>query len=303
MLNKKIFGILVTFCLVGLVIIILPGCSKKIVNENADSNVTILMSTKASGLEMSELAQVFVLTINAEDFPIPLVIPLTLEGSFLVGQMIVPVGLNRIFTINAYELPIFDVGLFGTLIYQGTDTADVIFNSTFTVNIDMFPVVPLLKVIPRIVTETERIRIDSLAMGESFVVDVYAYNVPDVNYISFDLSYATTNFLVYFFDEIRLGTTVPADSRVSYEGGNSAITIWLDRPNFGDPLVDELGNAHLLTFYFSSHSDTNADFDTTLIEITPIILERGSGDFSDPFPLDSLYLEPAMFELFRPSDS
>ena len=100
-----------------------------------------------------------------------------------------------------------------------------------------------------------------------------------------------------------LGADVPADSRVSYEGGGASVTIWLDRPNFGDPLVNELGNAHLLTFYFSSHSDTNADFDTTLIEITPIILERGNGELTDPFPLDSLYLEPAMFELFRPSDS
>ncbi len=293
MFNKKIFGILVTFCLIGLVIIVLSGCSKNIVNENANNNVTISMSTKASGIEMSELAQVFVLTIDAEDFPIPIIIPLTLEGSFLVGQMIVPVGENRIFTINAYDLS-------ATLIYQGTDTADVIFNETVTVNIDMFPVVSLLKVIPRIVTETERIRIDSLAMGESFVADVYAYNVPDVNYISFDLNYLTNNFLINLFD-IQLGAGVPADSRVSYEGGNSSVTIWLDRPNLAGPLVDALGNAHLLTFYLNSHGDTSDDFDTTLLEITPLILERGVGDATDPFPLDSLYLEPAMFELFRGS--
>ncbi len=298
MFNKKIFGIVAIFCLIGLVMIILPGCSKKIVNENSNNNVIISMSTKASGIEMSELAEVFVLTIDAEDFPIPIAIPLTLEGSFLVGQMIVPVGENRIFTINAYELPIFDVGLFGALIYQGTDTADVIFNSTVTVNIDMFPVVPLLKVVPR--TKSERI--SSLPMGDPFTVDVYAYNVPEVNYISFDLSYLTNNPILNFL-HISLGADLPADSRVSYEGGNSSVTIWLDRPNLAGPLVDELGNAHILTFNFDSHSDTMDDFDTTIIAITPIILDRGNGEVSDPFPLDSLYLEPAMFELFKVSDS
>jgi len=295
MLNKNIFGILTTFCLMGLVIIGLPGCSKKIVNENTDSNVTIAISTKASAIEMSELANLFILTVEADDIPVPLFFPLTLEGSFLTGQVIVPVGLNRKFIINAYNLPIDVIDFTGTLIYQGTDSADVIFNSTVTVNIDMFPVVPLMKVIPRINSE----RISSMEMGQSFVADVYVYNVPDVNYVSFNLSCPTTNSLINYFD-VKLGADVPADSRVSHEGGGASVTVWLDRPNLAGPLVDALGNAHLLTFYFNSHSDTDADFDTTTTEINQIILDRGSGDLSNPFPLDSLYLESATVELIRP---
>lgn len=291
MFNKKIFGILTTFCLIGLVITGLPGCSDKIVNENAKGNVTISMSTKISGLEMSELAQIFVLTVEAEDIPIPLMVPLFQEGLFLVGQVIVPVGVNRHFTVGAYDI-------LGTLIYQGDDYADVIYDSTVAVFIDLFPVVPMMKIIPRVLGQ----RVSSIAMGESFTADVYVYNIPDVNYISFDLSYLTNNFLLNFL-HISLGADLPADSRVSYEGGYSSVTIWLDRPNLGGPLVDELGIAHILTFNFDSHFDTEDLNDTASLEIRPIILERGSPDFTNPFPLDSLYLEPAIVELYKVSDS
>ena len=293
MLNKNIFSILATFCLIGLVIFGLHSCSKKIVNEGANSNVAISISTKASGIEMSELAEVFILTIEAEDFPIPIIIPLTLEGSFLVGQVIVPVGVGRHFTASAY-----DALIGGTLIYQGDAYADVVFDSTVTVLIDLYPVVPLLKVIPKINSE----RISSIAMGESFVADVYAYNIPEVRYISFDLGFLTNNFLLNFL-YISLGTDLPGDSRLSYEGGNASVTIWLNRPNLAGPLVDAQGNAHLLTFYFSSYYSEMIDYDTASLEITPISLDRGSGDASDPFPLESLYLEPSIVEIYKVSDS
>ncbi len=293
MFNKKIFGILTAFCLIGLVILGLPGCSKKIVSENDGNNVTISMSTKVSGLEISELVKYFVLTVEAEDFPIPMIYPLTLEGSMLTGQLIVPVGINRIFTIRAYD-DLID----GTMIYQGVDTADVIYNSMVTVNIDIFPVVPLLKLIPKVLGE----RVSSIAMGESFAVDIYGYNIPDVNSLSLDLSYLTNNYLIFLFD-VALGTGLPVDSRVSYEGGNSSVYVWLDRPNLAGPLVDALGNAHLLTIYFSTHSDTEAIFDTTSLKMTTITLDRGDGEVLDPFPLDSLYLDQAIVELYKVSDS
>ncbi|MCP4704769.1 MAG: hypothetical protein GY865_09180 [candidate division Zixibacteria bacterium] len=296
MFNKKIFGILTAFCLIGLVILGLPGCSKKIVNEN--SNVAISISTKASAIEASTLADLFILTVEAEDIPVPLYFPLTLEGSFLVGEVIVPVGLNRQFTISGYKVPIIDIDLTGTLIYQGVDTADVFYDRTVTVNIDIFPVVPLLKLIPKVLGE----RVSSIAMGESFAVDIYGYNIPDVNSLSLDLSYLTNNYLIILFD-VALGTGLPVDSRVSYEGGNASVYIWLDRPNLAGPLVDELGNAHLLTVYFSTHSDTEAIYDTTSLEMTTITLDRGDGEVLDPFPLDSLYLDQAIVELYKVSDS
>lgn len=291
MFSKNIFGILTTFCLIGFLVVGLLGCSEKIINENARSNVTVSFSTKTSGFEMSQLVQTFTLTVEAEDIPDTMVVPLTLEGSFLVGQVDVPVGVDRHFTADAYDIA-------GTLIYQGVDTSDVIADSTITVNIDLFPVVPLIKVIPRIGTG----RISSIGMGESFVADVYAYNVPDVRYIEFDLSYLTSNFLVNFFSVVP-GADLPLDSRLSYVGGNFSVTIWLDRPNLAEPLVDTLGNAHLLTFRLNSHSDTMDDYDTVSLEITPVILDRGSPDFTDPFPLGSLYLESSIVELYKVTDS
>lgn len=288
MFNKKIFSILTALGLFVLNLITLSGCAERIVNENAN-NVTISMSTKASGLEMSSLAQYFWLSVEAEDIPVPIVSQLTLDGAVLNGEVIVPVGTNRHFIIYAY-----DALLAGNLIYQGDTYADVTSDSTITVYIDLFPVVPLMKVIPRINSD----RISSVAMGESFEVDIYVYNIPEVRYISFDLGFLTNNNLLNLFDVLP-GADLPADSRLSWEGGSTMVAVWLDRPNLGGPLVDALGNAHLLTFYFSSHSDTMDDLDTASLEINPIILDRGVGDVTDPFPLGDLYLESAIVELYQ----
>ncbi|HHI03731.1 MAG TPA: hypothetical protein ENL22_09450 [candidate division Zixibacteria bacterium] len=292
MFGKKIFGILTTFCLIGLMISGLPGCSEKIVNESAKSNVTISMSAKVSGFEMSELVTSFTLTVEAEDFTAPIVVPLTLEGAFLVGQAEIPAGEDRHFTVGAYDIE-------GNLIYQGDTYADVIYNSTVTIDIDLFPVVPMMKIIPRVLGQ----RVSSIAMGELFTVDVYVHNILDVRSISLDFSYLTTNYLI-FLSDVGLGRDLPVDSRLSFLGeSNATVTVSLDRPYLAGPLVDVLGNAHLLTFYFSTHSDTEANFDTTSLDMTEISLDRGSGDIIDLFPLDSLYLESAIVELYKVSDS
>ena len=282
MLNKKIFGILTTCCLSGLILIALIGCSEKIVNENNQGNVAISLSTKISGAELSEMADVFLLSVEAEDISVPIVIPLTLEDSILVGQIIVPVGLNRHFIISAYDLT-------PTLIYQGDDYADVVADSTVTVSIDLHPVVPMMKVLPRV---------NSVIMGESFVVDIYLYNAPDVKSASFDFGFLTNDNLVNLF-EARLGDGLPADARISYEGTSGLVTIWIDLANLSGNLVDSAGNAHLTRLYFNSHSDTIRDFDTASLVITPIELNRGNSDVIDLFPLDSLYLENTEYELYR----
>jgi hypothetical protein len=282
MVIKNIFGFLKTCCLIGFLIIGLAGCSEKITNNSADGNVKIRMSARISNIEMSQLINSFVLTVDAEDFTAPVIVPLQLEGSFLVGEVTIPAGAYRHFLVQALDA-------LEAVIYQGEAYADVVYNETVDVDINLFPIVPLMKIVPRF---------GSIAMGTSFTADVYIYNVPNVRYISFDFAFATNDNLVYP-DSIMEGVDLEPNS-LSYESGGNTASIWIYQPNSVDPLVDAEGNAHLATFYFRSHSDTVRDYDTASLVITPYNLDRSVGDVSDPFPIyDSLYLEEAMFELYR----
>ena len=58
------------------------------------------------------------LVVSASDLSAPIISVLTVEGDEVVGTVVVPVGSNRVFTINAYDSS-------GELIYSGQSRTDV----------------------------------------------------------------------------------------------------------------------------------------------------------------------------------
>lgn len=269
-------------CFMAIILTTFIGCSEKIISDVENSGIKVSITSKLSEGQLSELIEVFRLTVDAEDFTAPVVVPLELAGSFLVGEVAVPAGANRQFMVQAFDAA-------EELIYQGESFADVVYNTTITVDIDLLPVVPLLRVIPRSL---------SIDMDESFAVRVSAYNILDIRSAEFDLSFGSKDLLVNL-DSVIIGPGLPADSRLSYVGTVSITSVWIDRTDPSGLLVDASGNAHLAVFYFTTHSETNLDIDTAFIEIIPTTFDRGSVDLFDPYPLDSIYLERSVIELIK----
>jgi len=269
-----------------ILILVLFGCSEKIVHDETMVSVKICPDTDILfTLQMGQITT-YRLTVDAEDFEEPIYTPLVLDGALLLGEVDIPAGPNRHFVAEA-----LDTG--GTVIYGGDAYEDVEYNSTVQVNIDLLPVVPLMKVTPRYL---------SLEMEQPFSIDVSVFNIPELKSVEFDLVYITDNEPIYL-DSIVKGADLDLDDRFSYEGDYSSVRVWIDDASGDEAIVDAQGDARLASFYFGTHSDvgTEIEADTAFMIIIPVELNRGSSDVPDLFPLDELYPDRGMVELIKPA--
>ncbi len=268
-------------CLMGLLIMLigLTGCEEKIVPGESGNIIKIMTSNRIAYGENSEAFAEYRLTITADDIATPIVVPLELDGAFLIGEVILVAGANRLFTLEVFDTD-------GVAVYSGSTTANVVRGESITLNVDLLPVAPLMKITPRY---------DEKFMEESFTVDVNCFNLVGLSSIQFDFLYGSTDNLV-FVDSVIKGPDYGIEVRLSYQVGSNIVTVWIDLAFLTGNIVDANGDATMATVYLSTHSDTQLLVDTANLQVVPVSLNRANGDVIDPFP-DKVYLDESMIVL------
>jgi len=229
----------------GLAMVILAfGCSEKIVPS---SRVNMQVQAK---IAVPEAVDQFRLTITAEDIE-TIIVPMEfLNGNQLVAETEVPSGPARVFTVEGLDE-------LSRVLYRGETTTDVNYQEAVTLDIDLVPVVPMLRISPR--TQEH-------LMTTEFQVSIDAFNIPNLYNITMDVLFASQNDLIWL-DSIVMSPDPDSSRRLSWEGTYDATYIWLSESDVDSRLVDAAGKGRLATLYFNSHADTQAPADTTHLEI------------------------------------
>jgi len=245
-MNKKAFILIVALSIVLSLIIV--NCSERIVH--GDNHIIRAGFKIGSGEAISNLAQ-FLLTVTAEDFTEPLTTTLQLEGDSLIGEITVPAGPRRTFTIEALDT-------LGNTVYSGSTTVDLAGGEPIELDISIAPVVPVLVFTPRYI---------EVEMGMSFALDVSVHNAEGLAFLEFDLDFNSVSGTINS-PTISPAATLDSSVGLSYGTGETYSTIWVSFTS-GSPglIVDSTGSAELARLSFETHSDTNIELDSAYITI------------------------------------
>ena len=273
--NIKIIGGIV---LLLAVLIIGAGCSDKSTSNLSGRALGIKINAAQMGPGAAEQLELFVLTITGPGITTPIIRELFLIEGFLVGEVIVPSGLDRLFTLEAFDAD-------GRLIYAGETVTDISIDGEMIVNISLYPQVQMVKVSPRSLL---------IPQGSYFGLDLKVYNIPGLNAISVIVSYNTD---LLFAGGAELNPAL----------GNIARLQYLDISGFGfivqatneiDTLVDDSGYATLATLYFQSYSYPE---DVVIDDIGIGNLELYG--YPAIIPTDSVVIDTSHVMMYRPSFS
>jgi len=173
-------------CLVALILVIalIPGCTDKGTGTDLATNKNVELRARISSATAIEQVDLFILTISARDME-TVVDTLLFENGEIVGEIEVPVGTERRFVLDAYDVP--PEGGEPVLIYRGVTVVDVLPGQVVQLVINMEPLVPMVRLSPRY-TEIES--------GTVFELDIEAANVPDLAAINVLLDFANFNYAI-----------------------------------------------------------------------------------------------------------
>lgn len=238
--------------LVGLSLIVsLPGCSNRGVASGNDST-SVNMSLKIASPGMVDAINQFRVIVTADDIDPAIEVRLELDGRYLHGEVMVPPGEGRTFTVEASDVD-------GAVLYRGDTTLNVSSAEIVELTIDLFPVISLVRISPRYL---------EVPANSDFFVDVRAFNVSELYGISFRLHWQGS---VIYPDSARSLLPLGRDqlwlefidtNQQFYEIGISSF----DQIN---PIVDANGDADLVRIFFSAFSPEPLAFSASLLmEVT-----------------------------------
>ncbi len=271
----QLFAILAAFLAISFC---WPGCSEKITNDRLSDGPTVTVRVEFSIAAGVESLDRFRLIIEADDMETDTVL-LELQEGYLVGAVEVPAGLGRHFTVEALDK-------LGVVIYRGATIADVRLGTTTEVNINLYPVAPLVNLTPHYTR---------VVMDSGFFVDISVHLVPELYSIDFNLSYSDGPV---YFDTIVKGPGLDEGSSLTYSISYPTALIQVFRTSPG-VLVDESGYAHLATCYFGSYSDYGDSTATVILQVEPLLMTSYQGARIDTIPLENIYTDQAVVELYR----
>lgn len=256
--NKALIVVCVAIMLYSIV-----GCAKKIINDDDSSTVRIAVSTKGADVESAAAIDRAEIVVTARDLESPLVSSLGMIGPFLVGEIIVPVGRDRTFTLSVYDAR-------NVMLYQGTTTMDVAAGAR-ELTINLVPVIPLLNITPHY---------QSVEMNDSFYVDINVFSVTKLQSITVEMAFTPGPFTGAPLSVIE-GSSLDDSGNVWYETGTNAVTVgaWLSGPiDSTKSLTNELGHAHLARVTFDSYADWGSDTALSSFDVTISSMWSTAGD-------------------------
>lgn len=284
MSTKKTICILT---LIGLAAIIGAfGCGKKIVGQTEPSRVTISAQLPIPTASMA--ITLAVLEVSTPDSAVVAVDTLNLVEPYLLGEVIVPVGLDRLFRISVYDES-------EVLIYGGSQIADVFPDTIIELDILLRPMVPMINISPRY---------QELFMNEDIIIDINIFNIPNLTSLTFNIEHNAGPFYFSFNDTgaVSPGTTLPqgADTWVEYDGLYRTLMVGVYHWTSGTILTDAQGDANLAVIRFGSYADWGEDTATAQFLLTPGQIWVQNGEVTDTIPLNTVYTDNASAFLLRP---
>ena len=134
-------GLIILFSGFFLGAILLAGCEEKILNNAGSEQVRVQLSPRLTSPSLRSLVSTYKLTISADDMD-TIVAQLVWAEGFVVGVVEnIPAGPERTFTLECFDEN-------DSLIYRGVTIAEVVAGQTVNVDIDLLPVVPLIRISP-----------------------------------------------------------------------------------------------------------------------------------------------------------
>ncbi|MCP4570190.1 MAG: hypothetical protein GY841_21630 [FCB group bacterium] len=213
------------------------GCSEKIINDSPPGDSTIKLAVKWAGITETSIERQFRVVVTAEDIAEPIIGIMVVVDGFLIGEVIVPSGLNRSVAVEAMDKD-------GVVLYRGEQTIDVGFASVTVLDINLFPMQPMVYITPHY---------QDVIMGNQFAIDIVVHNIPGLSSmtVNFGIGPSPTNFL-----SVSKGADLDDSADVWWETdgySSAAIGVWTRDQTAG--IVDELGNGRVARITFGSLSD------------------------------------------------
>nr|MBN2276502.1 hypothetical protein [candidate division Zixibacteria bacterium] len=224
--------------IMAVLLAILPGCSEKVVNSDFLDQGTIRISASLDGIAYAGQVSYGSITVTGPGIIEPIVSELIVENGYLVGEVIVPAGRNRVFRIEVYDKS-------EVLIYTGRTTVNVASSTgdaePLLITINLYPQVPMMKIVPGTITALEY---------SNFAVDLKVYNISELNQIEFSINY---DYYLLYVDSFELNPGLGSNVTYYYID-QSGFAIGIQDTITGNMIVDDTGYAYLGTLYFSTYN-------------------------------------------------
>jgi len=275
MKNRQIYW-MVSVGVLLVVLFVITGCEKKIVNDASEAVVSVAIDAKTLTPGAISAIDNYQLLIEGSDFG-SIIVPMERDGGTIYATATVPAGRNRRFSARALQKNI--------ILYQGDQTIDIVAGAPITLDIVLSPVVPMLNITPHM---------QEFLMGDTFYVDINVFNVDSLSGVSLNFA---INFSPCYIDTVAKGEQYSDSVGMTTIYGFDTVTVELFSRNEVDPIVDARGNAHLATVGIVSYNDWLPDTATVVVTVSPNWLYSSSGG---QFPLDSFFTDNAAIFLTRP---
>jgi len=228
-----------SYVLVGIIIVcasILAGCSEKITDSDKSPALSIHFSEKASVASLVSAIDTYQVIVTAPDLE-RIVAPLVYQDGYLLGQVIVPAGRARTFTVEARNKD-------GVVLFRGISTIDIPNFGRITLDIALEPVVPVIYATPRGQKGT---------LGGNFEVDIYLAHFPAVGEVHTQITLSEGPLDVTAVTRgAGVRTNAPEDILIA--GGTIFYAVQAATAG-SSPFVTSTGDIHLATISLSSDAD------------------------------------------------
>ncbi|MFQ5453822.1 MAG: hypothetical protein ACE5D6_06510, partial [Candidatus Zixiibacteriota bacterium] len=254
--------------------LIIYGCTKKIIGDDGDNNIPIVMNAKLSSSELSSFISSFQLTVSAPDID-TIFEPLTLNGSVIEGQVSVQEGLDRKFVLEAIDSSV--------VIYRGDTTVDIFAGDEPKLDINMYPEVSLIRLSSRYLEISNdsllklNIRVFNLNLLHSLSVKVHY----DSSIVRADSAFLSSNLNSNIIDFAAL---LNEDS--------AFYNLHIEHKNQSGLIVNDSGDADVATVFFS-WPDTNIGRSTS-INVEPLELTDAAGNQLDT---NTIYTDSSLIDI------
>ena len=269
-------GFPVRIFVVVLTTVILAGCTQKGVNDNLNTP-QISLSMKITEPALIEQVSQFYVTVTADDMDTALVARLEPVGRYVIGRIDVPAGRGRKFVAEAVN----DTGL---VIYR-SDTAqrDITANTEVRLELNLYPVVPFIKLSPRY-----------LQLVETSVcpLELKVFKIKNLAHITLHINFPSP---LVWPDTAVLGPDLsPNDINFSIRTDFTSRFLEINVSSTLDTsIVDTSGSATLATVYFTS-TGLEVGVESAVLTIDPISMSTPMGG---SIPIGSVFTDECIIEV------
>jgi len=233
------------------------SCSEKGLDSDRGDGIRVPICLKLESGAMASSLDHFIITVTAADLERPIVGRLEIINGMIIGEVVVPPGRDRLFVVEGVDEA-------GNVIYRGQTRADVAEDIPITIEINIYPQVPMIRLSPlqQVILQRDR-----------FTVDVKAHNIPYLNGLSFEVIYDASKM---YFSSAEVDSGLMEQVNFSYYYGDTSVYVTIyDLSSL--PIVDDSGYVKLATIGFSSYY-ADQIIDSTYLNIRPTWISGTTGD-------------------------